>query len=151
MEQKAKSVLTELYDRQGKLLKKKEELCSQLYQTKVQIKSTEIKLDKVNKSIDEINNRELYITAHAYSRYKSRIADISNEEIDKIVLTEGMRNMVKKLGSSGSYPFDTGIAVVCDNAVVTIVESYVPEPHKKLSSHGKRNPRTRSLKIEQDE
>lgn len=81
-------------------------------------------LAAINRKLEKIVGRELFLTTHCIDRYRERIdADATEEHVKQHLITPELLKMVRTLGN-GTYPLSTGIQVVVeDNKCITCYPS----------------------------
>lgn len=115
------SKLTGLYKQKEKLQKRQEILRETVKKGQLELGKLNKRLKAIENELNSINTRETIICEHAYLRFKERIKNIPNEEIDKIILTPQLETMIITLGN-GIYPGEGFRCTVIDNKIVTILE-----------------------------
>lgn len=89
-------------------------------QTKIGKKIWQLK--KIHREIDQINsNGQLKVSDHAMLRYLERVLEIDLKQIEGYILSENIKSMVSKLGTSGKFPHENGFQVVIKNNIVTTI------------------------------
>lgn len=121
---------------QTQLQEKKEEL-REAEERKQQIedlrRESDEKVKKLNQTISslskEINGfaeRELVISEHAFLRYFERVLNHNLDEIKSELLSDQMKDLVKKFGGNGKFPVNTNYGnfhLVFRNYVVVTIEN----------------------------
>lgn len=105
------------------LYKKKEQLEEWKADANSIVKDLDEQLDRVNKRIWYIENRQVYITSHSLLRYQQRVDPTATEEsMRREVLTPRVLNMIHIL-PNGVFPTDDDSIRLCiaDKKVVTIL------------------------------
>jgi hypothetical protein len=65
-------------------------------------------------------NSDLKVSEHAILRCLERVKGLNIEEIEKEILTEGVRNMVTNLGNTGTFPNGDFSLVLKEGTVITV-------------------------------
>lgn len=90
--------------------------------TKKLIDKKAFKIKKLHQEIALIKtNNELIVSDHAMLRYLERILEIDLKQIEGYILSENIKNMASKLGTSGKFPHENGFQVVIKNNIVTTI------------------------------
>ena len=90
--------------------------------TKKLIDKKAFKIKKLHQEIALIKtNNELIVSDHAMLRYLERVLEIDLKQIEGYILSENIKNMVSKLGTSGKFPYENGFQVVIKKNIVTTI------------------------------
>lgn len=80
----------------------------------------------INELTDELNKlkevKTLRISEHAILRYLERIKNLNIKDIEEDILSSDVKNLVKVLGGSGSYPNKDYKVIIKDYVVTTIIK-----------------------------
>lgn len=112
-----------LYARKKKLEWELSEIRTEKYNLSKEENLKQQELTKIYEKLDKLKKGELVITDHAIVRYMERVKNLPLEEVKKLILPDGTRALIEKLGN-GKYPAGgTHYVVVKDNIVLTVLTS----------------------------
>jgi len=92
-------------------------------------------IQNIDKKLERLNAREIFVTTHAIERFRERIGpiDATPQYIRDILLTAQVENMIRTL-SAGTFPVNENIQIVVeDNKIITVINSEIPKTKKKYS------------------
>lgn len=94
--------------------------CSQL-QKECSLK--ERSLNQIKQRIEEMDTDDkIVLSEHATLRYFERCLGYDLKFVEKTIITDELKNLVKMLGGSGTYPVGDFRVVMKNNTIMTIVK-----------------------------
>ena len=140
MEQQKESVVRQLRAQKAHHEQKIEYWKTKTRDAEVNLAKHMSQLRAIEKKLDRIEGRCIYLTSHAVQRFRERVgpADATEEYIRERILTPDVEHAIRTLGGQGMFPAGDKLHVrVDDYKVITVVNADVPKEHRK-GEKGKR-------------
>lgn len=106
----------------GKKQREREVILFKLNGVNQELRQCNQDINRTEKMIRLIQQKDLVVSEHAILRYIERIEQLHPSQVVERIVTPRLKEMVETLGN-GTYPIEDFVVVVRDNVVVTVRKS----------------------------